>query len=73
MRMVGELFDYGSSGAFYYIEDNHTSVIGMREYARARHARICCLTTDTMLTFTAGICFCLDNLLFWNMYIKFSY
>lgn len=33
LKIVAETFDYKGNGTLMYLEDNHTSVIGMREYA----------------------------------------
>ncbi|KAK5644280.1 hypothetical protein RI129_008125 [Pyrocoelia pectoralis] len=34
LKLVGESFRFGDDGVFAYLSDNHTSVLGMREYAK---------------------------------------
>ncbi len=38
-----------SGSTFCYLDDNHTSVIGMREVARASGAKSCCVTRDDLV------------------------
>jgi molybdenum cofactor sulfurtransferase len=38
--------DGGSVGTFMYLQDNHTSVLGMRELAKKHGAAVCCLSHD---------------------------
>ncbi len=40
LKLVGEAFPFGSDGRFLLTADNHNSVNGIREFARARGARI---------------------------------
>ena len=44
IRKVGETFSYGRSGLLCYLNDNHTSVLGVREYALTRGAQVCCVS-----------------------------
>ncbi|XP_004529791.1 molybdenum cofactor sulfurase isoform X1 [Ceratitis capitata] len=51
LKLVGECFSFGedenNSGAFYYCQENHTSVLGMREVVRTN--RLYVLTKDEIL------------------------
>lgn len=47
LKLVAETFDFGDNGAFVYLRDNHTSVLGMREVVYAR--KICCLERGDLL------------------------
>lgn len=51
IRRVGEWFDYGREGGrLCYLRDNHTSVLGVREYALQRSVTVHCVTeTDLQL------------------------
>jgi len=40
---------------FAYLDDNHTSVIGMRRIVAGRGADVCCVTTDKMAAFLASL------------------
>ncbi|XP_067639765.1 molybdenum cofactor sulfurase 3 isoform X2 [Eurosta solidaginis] len=51
LKIVGECFDFGENanngGAFYYCQENHTSVLGMRELVRTNRLHV--LTKDEIL------------------------
>ncbi|XP_011177349.2 molybdenum cofactor sulfurase 3 [Zeugodacus cucurbitae] len=51
LKLVGECFNFGedanSTGAFYYCQENHTSILGMREVVRTN--RLYVLTKDEIL------------------------
>lgn len=47
LKLVGESFCFGDGGAFVYLRDNHTSVLGMREIVQAK--RIICLERSEFL------------------------
>lgn len=48
LKNVGEYFHYDNDGIFAYTQDNHTSVLGMRQYAEKFH---CILNKDLIDTF----------------------
>lgn len=55
IRKVGEYFDYGDSGGtLCYLNDNHTSVLGIREYALSRGVRVQCVTETELLQVPTG-------------------
>ncbi|KAL5277141.1 MOCOS family protein [Megaselia abdita] len=37
LRIVGECFDFNQNGNFYYCQENHTSVLGMREVVQTEN------------------------------------
>ncbi|XP_022919276.2 molybdenum cofactor sulfurase 3 [Onthophagus taurus] len=40
LKIIGESFDY-NEGSFVYLEDNHTSVLGMRDFAEKTKVILC--------------------------------
>ena len=48
IRRVGEWFNYCPGGELCYLQDNHTSVLGVREYALQRGASVRCVTEDAL-------------------------
>lgn len=52
IKLVGEYFDYGDDGAFCYLNDNHTSVLGIREYAARRGAAVECVDEKSLVGMT---------------------
>ena len=46
---------YDGSSVFCYLEDNHTSVVGMRELAQHHGARVVCITTQNIQSQTNTI------------------
>ncbi|XP_039263622.2 molybdenum cofactor sulfurase-like [Styela clava] len=44
LKLVGEYFDWGPGSTFIYLEDNHTSVVGIRELAAMKNASSYCLS-----------------------------
>ncbi|XP_044728326.1 molybdenum cofactor sulfurase, partial [Chrysoperla carnea] len=51
LKNVGEYFHYNNGGIFAYTQDNHTSVLGMRQYAEKFH---CILNKDLNDTFQSA-------------------
>ncbi|XP_055842708.1 molybdenum cofactor sulfurase 3 [Episyrphus balteatus] len=47
LKLAGECFNFGDSGRFYYCQENHTSVLGMREVVRTDDIFV--LTKDDLL------------------------
>ncbi|EDV95146.1 molybdenum cofactor sulfurase [Drosophila grimshawi] len=47
LRLVADHFDFGTNGNFHYCQENHTSVLGMRQLVSAN--RIYMLTKDQIL------------------------
>lgn len=55
LKLVAETFDFKSDGNvstnqfgnFVYVQDNHTSVLGMREVAAERGAKVTCIDHDS--------------------------
>lgn len=47
LRLVAEHFDFSSEGNFHYCQENHTSVLGMRQLVKAK--RIYMLTQEEIL------------------------
>lgn len=47
LKMVGEYFDFGTEGRFYYCQENHTSVLGMREVVKTNEVHV--LTKDELI------------------------
>lgn len=50
LKIVAETFDFGdsSSGQFFYLRDNHTSVLGMRELVKTKN--IICVERDQFMS-----------------------
>ena len=46
LKLVGESFTYKTNGIFAYLQDNHTSVLGMRAYAKDT----CCIKVNDALS-----------------------
>lgn len=42
-KLIAEIFDFCDRSVFAYLNDSHTSVIGMREIAKCKEANIYCL------------------------------
>lgn len=59
-RVQNDSFSDGrNAGTFMYLQDNHTSVLGMRELAKKQGASVCCLShTEAFQCFVH--CACLD-------------
>ncbi len=51
-----ENLSHDGSSVLCYLEDNHTSVVGMRELARQHGARIVCTNTHNMQSRTMKLC-----------------
>ncbi|XP_075155094.1 molybdenum cofactor sulfurase [Haematobia irritans] len=49
LKLVGESFDFGTeeTGSFYYCQENHTSVLGMRELVKTKNKYV--LTKNELL------------------------
>ncbi|XP_064555458.1 molybdenum cofactor sulfurase isoform X1 [Drosophila montana] len=47
LRLVAEHFDFGKDGNFHYCQENHTSVLGMRQLVKAK--RIYVLNKDSIV------------------------
>ncbi|XP_055912772.1 molybdenum cofactor sulfurase 3 [Eupeodes corollae] len=47
LKLAGECFNFGEGGRFYYCQENHTSVLGMREVVRTND--LVALTKDDLL------------------------
>lgn len=47
LKIVGECFEFTDDGAFYYLTDSHTSVLGMREIVKTE--KIVPLTKENLL------------------------
>ncbi|XP_055376872.1 molybdenum cofactor sulfurase 3 [Condylostylus longicornis] len=40
LKTVAECFDFGTSGSFHYCQENHTSVLGMREVVQTKNVSV---------------------------------
>ncbi|XP_023289256.1 molybdenum cofactor sulfurase 1 isoform X2 [Orussus abietinus] len=88
LKTVAEMFDFENSelssstelGCFVYVQDNHTSVLGMRETIAQRGARVICLShDDAFKTLTCdsadtddGLWQCGDSLFVYSAQCNFS-
>lgn len=55
LRLVGECFDYGSNGELCYLSDNHTSAVGIREYALSKDVPVKCINEEEFVDLTSQI------------------
>ncbi|RKP12938.1 pyridoxal phosphate-dependent transferase [Piptocephalis cylindrospora] len=54
LKLVGESFPWeGESSKFWYLQDNHTSVLGLRELARVKGVHIQCVSEEDIVN---GLC-----------------
>lgn len=50
LKIVGECYPFHDQGAFVYLEDDHNSVLGIRQHAHTKGADYHCLTVEDDLT-----------------------
>ncbi len=53
LKLVADSFEWGSHSSFLFLEDNHTSVVGMREIVKNAGGISICVTEDTVATSVA--------------------
>jgi len=54
LKLVGESYPFGPGSRFVTLQDAHNSVVGIREYARARGGEIMTLPLDAELRLASG-------------------
>lgn len=54
LKLVGESFPFAHGSRFVLMQDNHNSVVGIREYARAKGGEVITLDMDAELRLPAG-------------------
>lgn len=54
LRELGETFPWSPASRFAYLESNHNSVLGIREYARAHNASFGAVTEEDVEAWLAG-------------------
>lgn len=50
LDLLSNAFPWSQGSLFFYLDDNHTSVVGMREVARKNGARIQCISATDIVT-----------------------
>lgn len=48
IKLVGEGFNYGDDGCLCYLTDNHTSILGIREYALRKRVKVMSVTPEQL-------------------------
>ncbi|HKJ01547.1 MAG TPA: aminotransferase class V-fold PLP-dependent enzyme [Longimicrobiales bacterium] len=54
LKLVGESYPFAAGSRFVLMQDAHNSVVGIREYARARGGEVVCLGVDGELRLESG-------------------
>ncbi|XP_065053693.1 molybdenum cofactor sulfurase-like [Rhopilema esculentum] len=61
LRMVAENFNWTKESHFVFLQDNHTSVVGIREIAREQGSEIVCITEEALNSSIKESCFRVQN------------
>ena len=61
LRMVAENFNWTKESHFAFLQDNHTSVVGIREIAREKGSEIVCITEEAFNSNIKESCFRVQN------------